>query len=166
VLFERFDDKGLAQYSYAVGCEGAGEMAIVDPRRDVDVYLRFAAERRMRIAHVLETHIHADFASGARELAERAGVQLHLSAYDAGEVYETSFPHRELHDGDSVQVEVVSAHRGNEPATFGRRSLQRGCIERRNLLPTIGIHRQSSAALALRPRRGPHSVGPMSCASR
>lgn len=104
MLFERFDDKGLSQYSYAVGCEGAGAVAIVDPRRDVDVYLEFAASRHLLITHVLETHIHADFASGAHELAERTGATLCLSGYDTGEVYEASFPHTPLEDGASLSI--------------------------------------------------------------
>ena len=112
MLFERFEDKGLAQYSYAVGCESAGTLAIVDPRRDVDVYLEFAADRHMRITHVLETHIHADFASGARELGERTGADVCVSAHDAGELYEVSFPHRDLEDGERtalgrVQIEAL-----------------------------------------------------------
>jgi hydroxyacylglutathione hydrolase len=104
VLFERFEDKGLAQYSYAVGCESAGTLAIVDPRRDVDVYLEFAATRQMRITHVLETHIHADFASGTRELGERTGAEVCVSAYDAGELYEVQFSHRDLRDGERIAL--------------------------------------------------------------
>lgn len=107
MLFERFEDKGLAQYSYAVGCRAAGEVAIVDPRRDVDVYLEFAERQKVEIAYVLETHIHADFASGARELAERTGARLLLSAYDKGELYEVKFPHEELRDGESIQIGSV-----------------------------------------------------------
>ena len=67
MVFERFEDKGLSHYSYAVGCPGSGELAIVDPRRDIDVYLDYAYQQGMRITHVLETHIHADFASGAKD---------------------------------------------------------------------------------------------------
>jgi hydroxyacylglutathione hydrolase len=104
VLFERFEDTGLSQYSYAVECESAASIAIIDPRRDVDVYLDFADARHARITHVLETHIHADFASGARELAERTGATMCLSAYDAGELYEVAFPHRELYDGDRIEI--------------------------------------------------------------
>ncbi len=107
MLFERFEDSGLSQFSYAVGCPAAGEMAVVDPRRDVDVYLDFAAERGLAIAHVLETHVHADFASGARELAERTGAALRLSAYDAGERYEVSFLHVELEDGAEIRIGSV-----------------------------------------------------------
>jgi hydroxyacylglutathione hydrolase len=104
VLFERFEDKGLAQYSYAVGCEQAGEIAIVDPRRDVGIYLDFAAARGLGISHVVETHIHADFASGAGALADRTGATIQLSAYDRGEVYEAAFPHEALEDGSTLVV--------------------------------------------------------------
>lgn len=107
MLFERFEDPNLSHYSYGVGCVAAGELAIVDPRRDIDVYLQFAAAEGLRITRVLETHIHADFASGARELAERTGATLHLSAYDAGELYDVAFGHSELRDGESVRVGSV-----------------------------------------------------------
>ncbi len=107
MILERFEDKGLSHYSYAVGCPGAGEVAIVDPRRDIDVYLDYAAREGLRIAYVLETHIHADFASGAKALAERTGAALWLSAYDANELYETSFPHTEMRDGDSVTMGAI-----------------------------------------------------------
>ena len=107
MLLERIEDPGLSQFSYAIGCPGAGTVAIVDPRRDVDVYLEFAADQDLRITHVLETHIHADFASGARELAERTGARLCLSAYDAGETYDVMFPHEEIEDGDSIEVGSV-----------------------------------------------------------
>lgn len=104
MLFERFEDKGLAQYSYAVGCDACGQIAIVDPRRDIDVYLEFASSRRLRITHVLETHIHADFASGARELAEHAGATHAVSAYDTGEMFQASFRHKDLKDSQRLQI--------------------------------------------------------------
>lgn len=107
MLFERFEDSGLSQFSYAVGCPGAGAIAIVDPRRDVDVYEEFAGDQGVEITHVLETHIHADFASGARELAERTGAKLNLSAYDRGEKYEVAFPHEKLEDGDAIEIGSV-----------------------------------------------------------
>ena len=71
MLLHRFEVEGLAHYSYAVGCPDAGVMAIVDPERNVERYLEFADRHSVRIGHVLETHIHADYASGARELAHR-----------------------------------------------------------------------------------------------
>ncbi len=107
MLFERFEDKGLAHYSYAVGCPGAGRIAIVDPRRDIDLYLDFAQDRHVAITHVLETHIHADYASGARELAKRTGAELLVSGYDQGEVYEVQFAHRDIREGDTLRLGSV-----------------------------------------------------------
>lgn len=104
MFFERIEDKGLAQYSYVIACERAEVAAVVDPRRDVDVYLDLATARGFRITHVLETHIHADFASGACELAAATGAELAVSAYDRGEIFETSFDHRPLSDGDSIEL--------------------------------------------------------------
>jgi hydroxyacylglutathione hydrolase len=113
MLIERFEDKGLAHYSYAVGCEGAGEVVIVDPRRDVDIYLDFVNARNLRIVGVLETHIHADFASGARTLAEATGATLYASAYDEGELYEAAFAHTPMSEGDAItmgKTRVVALH--------------------------------------------------------
>ena len=104
MIFERFEEKGLSQYSYAVGCKAAGAVAIVDPRRDVDIYLDYARATGVRIAYVLETHIHADFASGARELAARAGARLLLSRYDEGEFYEVKFAHFDIGEGEPVDI--------------------------------------------------------------
>jgi hydroxyacylglutathione hydrolase len=115
VLFERFEDHGLAHHSYVVGCESAGIVAIVDPGRDVDVYQGFAHQRDLRITHVLETHVHADFASGAKELAERSGAELWLSAYDAGELYEVAFPHHRMHDGESLTLGRVRLEARHTP---------------------------------------------------
>lgn len=82
MLLKRFHDPKLAQTSYFVGCHSSREALVVDPNRDVDRYLQTAEEEGFRIAHVTETHIHADFVSGARELAHRTGARLYLS--DAG----------------------------------------------------------------------------------
>jgi len=113
MLFERFEIAGLSHYSYAIASRTGGDAVIVDPERVVDRYLAWASDHEVRIAHVLETHIHADYASGARELAARGGAELCLSAYDEGELYEASFPHRELRDGDRLSlgaVEVEALH--------------------------------------------------------
>jgi hydroxyacylglutathione hydrolase len=79
MIFKRFFDPKLAQTSYLLGCPERREALIVDPTRSIDQYLRAAAEDNLRITHVTETHIHADFVSGARELAHRAGAGLYLS---------------------------------------------------------------------------------------
>lgn len=92
---------GLAQYSYVVSSEG--EAIVIDPMRDFDRYTEYAAEESLAIKYVTETHIHADFASGALALAEAAGAELALSSYDQ-EPYRYSMEHYALHDGDALQV--------------------------------------------------------------
>ncbi len=107
MLFKRFEVADLAHYSYGVGCPGAGEAAIVDPERNTDRYLDWAAESELRITHVFETHIHADYASGAKDLAERAGADLVLSAYDEGELYDVEYEHRTIEHGERLDVGAV-----------------------------------------------------------
>jgi hydroxyacylglutathione hydrolase len=80
MIFKRLFDPKLAQASYLLGCQASKEAVIVDPNRSTDQYLRAAAEDNLRITGVTETHIHADFVSGARELAQRTGARLYLSA--------------------------------------------------------------------------------------
>jgi hydroxyacylglutathione hydrolase len=79
MLLKRLFDPKLAQASYLVGCTANGEALVIDPNRDIDQYIRAAESESLRITHVTETHIHADFVSGARELAARAGATLYLS---------------------------------------------------------------------------------------
>lgn len=79
MIFKRFYDESLAQASYLLGCEKSREAIVVDPGLGLEDYERAAAAERLRIAHVTETHIHADFVSGARALAEKVGATLHLS---------------------------------------------------------------------------------------
>lgn len=73
MLFRQFFDPKLAQYAYLIGCQRTGEAIIIDPERDVDRYLEVAAANDLRITAVAETHIHADYLSGAREMVERHG---------------------------------------------------------------------------------------------
>jgi hydroxyacylglutathione hydrolase len=79
MLFRRFYDDQLAQASYLIGCQATGDALVVDPNRHLEPYLRAADAEGLRITHVTETHIHADYVSGARELAHRAGARLLLS---------------------------------------------------------------------------------------
>ncbi len=79
MLLHRVWDPKLAQAGYLIGCIEAGEALVIDATRDVDQYLALSASLGLRIAHVTETHIHADFVSGSRELAARAGAKLYLS---------------------------------------------------------------------------------------
>lgn len=68
-MFQRFFDEGLAQSSFLVGCDRTRQAFVIDPRRDVDAYATLAAQRGLTITHAIETHTHADFVSGALELA-------------------------------------------------------------------------------------------------
>ena len=105
MTIDRFEVQGLAQYSYIISSQGRS--VVVDPIRDTDRYLRFLEERGLTLSSIVETHIHADFASGARALAEATGAELALSGYDEGEHYQYGMPHRPLRTGDSVKVGTV-----------------------------------------------------------
>ena len=95
--FEQFYLGCLAQASYLVGADG--ECAIVDPRRDVDLYLEAARERGLAIRHVILTHLHADFVAGHCELARRAGATIWISEHAHAE-----FEHRAATDGEELRV--------------------------------------------------------------
>ena len=105
MIIDRFELPGLAQYSYIISSKGRS--IVVDPSRDTDHYLRFLEERGLTLSSIVETHIHADFASGAKALAEATGAVLALSGYDEGEHYRYSMPHRSLRTGDTVKVGTV-----------------------------------------------------------
>ena len=79
MLFKYLYDPSLSQASYLIGCQATGEAVVVDPLRDVDQYMALAEREGLRIVAVTETHIHADYCSGARELAFRTSAQLFLS---------------------------------------------------------------------------------------
>jgi hydroxyacylglutathione hydrolase len=107
MLLKHVYDAKLAQASYLVGCQATGEAVVIDPSRDIEQYLRLAETEGVRITHVTETHIHADFVSGARELAHRTGAQLLLS--DEGDAdWKYAFAQaagaRLLKDGDEFMV--------------------------------------------------------------
>ncbi len=79
MLFRQITDPHLAQNAYLIGCQRTGQALIIDPQRDIDRYLEIAAAEDLKIIAATETHIHADFLSGVRELAEYDGVTVYLS---------------------------------------------------------------------------------------
>ncbi len=79
MILKYFYDKKLAQASYMIGCSATGESLVIDPSRDVTPYLQVAQAEGLQITHVTETHIHADYVSGTRELAARTGARKFLS---------------------------------------------------------------------------------------
>lgn len=103
MYFQHVYDKSLAQASYFIGCQKAGVAMVIDPKRDVDTYLEIAQQNNMKITHVAETHIHADFLSGSRELAALTGAQLYLSD-EGGPEWQYQFPHVGLRDGNVINV--------------------------------------------------------------
>jgi len=103
MFFQHVYDKTLAQASYFIGCQKAGVAAVIDPKRDVDTYLEIAKQNNMKITHVMETHIHADFLSGARELKALTGANLYLSD-EGGPGWEYEFDHVGLKNGSSFMV--------------------------------------------------------------
>jgi hydroxyacylglutathione hydrolase len=118
MLFRQYFDPKLAQYAYLVGCQKSGEALIIDPERDIDRYVEAAESEGLRITAVAETHIHADFLSGAREFAERFGTKVYLSDeggedwasnWARGSDYDVTF----LKHGDIFHlggIEVQAAH--------------------------------------------------------
>ena len=107
MLLKYFYDKSLAHASYLIGCQRTGEAIVIDPSRSVDQYLEAAAAEGLRITGSAETHIHADFVSGSRELADRANASLYLS--DEGPAdwkYQFANKHDSqlLKDGDAFYV--------------------------------------------------------------
>jgi hydroxyacylglutathione hydrolase len=96
VQVERFYLGCLAHASYMVASEGVA--AIIDPQRDVDIYIEAAAGKGWKIEHIIETHLHADFVSGHLELAQRTGAQIYLGAGSGAQ-----FPHVSVRDGDEIR---------------------------------------------------------------
>ncbi|WP_312180847.1 MBL fold metallo-hydrolase [Arthrobacter sp.] len=103
MLIERIYDEDLAQASYFIGCQRLGEAIVVDPRRDIAPYLTLAAANGMKITAVTETHIHADYLSGTRELAANTGAAIYVSG-EGGADWQYGFDGERLHDGDAITI--------------------------------------------------------------
>lgn len=108
MFLRQIPDASLAQYAYLIGCQRTGEAVVIDPERDVDRYLKVAAQNGFRLTAVVETHIHADYLSGARELVERHGARAYLSA-EGGPDWQFEWAKGKdrvtfLRDGDAFKV--------------------------------------------------------------
>ena len=97
MYFEQFYLGCLAHASYMLGSEG--EAVVVDPQRDVEIYLEATQKQNLRIRHIFETHLHADFVSGHRELAARTGATIYI-----GKAAGATFPHVDVTDGFELRV--------------------------------------------------------------
>ena len=118
MLFRQLFDPALAQYAYLIGCQQTGEALVIDPERDLDRYVEAAADEGLRITAVAETHIHADFLSGTRDLAEETGATVYLSD-EGGADWRYRWPEASdidvvlLKDGDAFRVghiEIRAVH--------------------------------------------------------
>lgn len=115
MFLKYFYDSALAHASYLIGCQKTGEALVVDPGRDIDPYLRAALREGLRIVASAETHIHADFVSGSRELADRVGARLYLSDEGpeewkylyAGRHHVQSLKHGDLFYVGHVRLEAI-----------------------------------------------------------
>lgn len=107
MFFQHIYDKSLAQGSYLIGCQATGESIVIDAKRDIDTYLDIAEQNNLRITHITETHIHADFLSGSRELAAVTGAKMYLSD-EGGEGWQYEFPHIGLKENDVIKVGNLS----------------------------------------------------------
>jgi len=118
MIFRQINDEKLAQYAYLIGCQQTGEALLIDPERDIDRYRALAEAEGVEITAVTETHIHADFLSGAREFAEQHDTTLYLSDEGDGDwkyewgrdpAYDVTW----LHDGDAFPIgtiEITALH--------------------------------------------------------
>lgn len=103
MFFQHVFDKSLAQSSYFIGCQATGEAIVIDAKRDIDTYLEIAQQNNLKITHITETHIHADFLCGSRELEAVTGARIYLSD-EGGKDWQYEFKHIGLKDGDTIQV--------------------------------------------------------------
>src|SRR5947209_4775779 len=102
MYFKQFYLGCLAHASYLIGSEG--EAAVVDPQRDVDQYLQEAEAQKLKIKYIIETHLHADFISGHRELAGRTGAEI-VFGQKAG----ATFSHRPVKDRAAAAIQLRAA---------------------------------------------------------
>src|SRR5271166_1583771 len=151
MYFQQFYLTCLSHASYMLGSEGVA--VVVDPQRDVSLYIDEARQQGLKIEYIIETHLHADFVSGHRELAERTGAKIYLGAR-AG----AKFPHVDVHEGDeicfgrvilrfletpghtieSISIAITDLDRGGQPfAVFTGDTLFVGDVGRPDLAPDM-----------------------------
>lgn len=107
MFFQHIYDKTLAHGSYLVGCQATGESIVIDAKRDIEDYLTIAKSNGLNITNITETHIHADYLSGSRELAAVTGATMYLSD-EGGPDWQYEFEHEGLKNGDVIKVGNLS----------------------------------------------------------
>lgn len=121
MLVRQITDDHLAQNAYLIGCQKTGEAIVIDPERDVERYIAAAAKENLRLVAATETHVHADFLSGTRELAARVpGIRILLSA-EGGPEWQYQWPSADalsvtlLNDGDTFTVGNIEIRAWHTP---------------------------------------------------
>ncbi|MDR7328361.1 MBL fold metallo-hydrolase [Corynebacterium guangdongense] len=114
MLLHRFYDEDLAQASYFIGCQAQNTAVVVDPRRDITDYLELAEHHGMKIVAVTETHIHADYLSGTRELAAATGATIYVSG-EGDEDWQYGFEGERLHDRDTITIGNITIQARHTP---------------------------------------------------
>ncbi len=102
MYFKQITVPGLGCNSYVIGCPGARQAVVVDPKRDVQDYMDISRDEGMKITHIIETHVHADHVSGNQELRSRTGADICYSEYAPVE-----FDHKKLKEGDVIEFGMV-----------------------------------------------------------
>ena len=117
MFFQKIESKGLAHFSYMMG--DGGKAFVVDPRRDIQIYLDLAMKNNLQITHIFETHRNEDYVIGSMELGEKTGAEIYRSAYeDLGYVYG-----KELSDGDCFEFGSLTVQAIHTPGhTLGHMS--------------------------------------------
>lgn len=103
MYFKHFYDKDIAQGAFLVGCQATGEAAVIDAHRDIQMFLEDAAANKLKIVAVFETHIHADYLSGVREIANATGATIYLS--DEGDAdWKYQYAGVKIYDGSEIKI--------------------------------------------------------------
>lgn len=110
MYFKQITVSGLGCNSYVIGCPGARQAVVVDPKRDVQDYMDIARDEGMKITHIIETHVHADHVSGNQELKSRTGAPIYY-----GEGTPVTFDHQVLKEGDVIEFGMVKLEILNTP---------------------------------------------------
>ena len=105
MYFEQIKTEGLGCYSYIIGCPTAGVMAVVDPRRQTDIYHKISEEYEMRITHIFDTHVHADHISGAQQLHDETGTDIYI--HESAPITYTA---KRVKDGDEFTLGEAVIH--------------------------------------------------------
>ncbi|MDZ7833406.1 MAG: MBL fold metallo-hydrolase [Desulfobacterales bacterium] len=110
MYFKQITVPGLGCNSYVIGCPGARQAVVVDPKRDVQDYMDISRDEGMKITHIIETHVHADHVSGNQELKSRTGADIYYSEHAP-----VAFDHKKLKEGDVIEFGMVKLEILNTP---------------------------------------------------